>query len=50
MTLLSTFGLGFQLLLMAVFLVTGLAHYIIPFFIAYSGLILVFIAIRRWGL
>lgn len=50
MTLLSTFGLGFQLLLMAAFLVTGLEYYIIPFFIAYSGLILVFVAIRRWAL
>tara|TARA_B110000305_G_scaffold127851_1_gene143086 strand:- start:629 stop:1393 length:765 start_codon:yes stop_codon:yes gene_type:complete len=50
MTLLSTFGLGFQLLLMAAFLAAGLEHAIVPFFIAYSGLILVFIAIRRWGL
>lgn len=48
MTLLSTFGLGFQLLVMAVLLAIGLEHYIIPFFIAYSGLIIVFIAIRRW--
>lgn len=50
MTLLSTFGLGFQLLLMAVMLSTGLEHYIIPFFIAYSSLILVFVAVRRWVL
>jgi len=50
MALLSTFGLGFQLLLMAAFLAVGLDHYIIPFFIAYSGLIMVFVAIRRWML
>jgi CDP-diacylglycerol--serine O-phosphatidyltransferase len=50
MTLLSTFGLGFQLLLMAALLAVGLEYYIIPFFIAYSGLILVFVAIRRWVL
>jgi len=47
MTLLSTFGLGFQLLIMAVFPILGLEVFIIPFFIAYSVLILVFIAIRR---
>ena len=50
MTLISTFGLGFQLLLMAVFLVVNMEYYIIPFFIVYSGLILVFVAIRRWAL
>lgn len=50
MTLLSTFGLGFQLLIMAVLLASGLEYYIIPFFIAYSGLIFVFVAIRRWAL
>lgn len=47
MTLLSTFGLGFQLLLMAIMLVFNLEIYVIPFFIAYSTLILVFVAIRR---
>jgi len=47
MTLLSTFGLGFQLLIMAVFPLLGLELYIIQFFIVYSVLILVFIAIRR---
>lgn len=47
MTILSTFGLGFQLLMMAVFLALHLAHLIIPFFIAYSLLIFVFVAIRR---
>jgi hypothetical protein len=47
MTILSTFGLGFQLLIMAVMLVFKLEEYVIPFFICYSGLILVFIGIRR---
>lgn len=46
MTMLSTFGLGFQLLLIGLMLALGLIEYIIPFFIAYSGLILVFILIR----
>ena len=47
MTMLSTFGLGFQLLIMAIMLSFNLEAYIIPFFIAYSCLILVFVAIRR---
>jgi hypothetical protein len=47
MTLISTFGLGFQLLLISLFLVTGLKTLIIPFFIGYSLLIFVFIAIRK---
>lgn len=47
MTAISTFGLGFQLLIIAVLLVLGYKAVIIPFFICYSGLILVFIAIRK---
>lgn len=47
MTAISTFGLGFQLLLIAIFLVLGLKDIIIPFFIGYSGMIFVFIAIRK---
>jgi len=47
MTILSTFGLGFQLLIMAIMLVLGLEKFVIPFFIFYSVLILVFISIRR---
>ncbi|MFK7781988.1 CDP-alcohol phosphatidyltransferase family protein [Psychroserpens sp.] len=47
MTAISTFGLGFQLLLIAVLLLFGLKDYIIPFFIAYSSMIFVFIAIRK---
>lgn len=47
MTAVSTFGLGFQLLLIGIMLAVGLEQYIIPFFVAYSFFILVFISIRR---
>lgn len=47
MTPLSTFGLGFQLLLIGVFLFAGLKELIIPFFIFYSFLIPVFIGTRK---
>ncbi|MEN8885848.1 MAG: CDP-alcohol phosphatidyltransferase family protein [Winogradskyella sp.] len=47
MTAISTFGLGFQLLIIAVMLVSGLKAYIIPLFISYSVMIFVFIAIRK---
>ncbi|NHF59440.1 CDP-alcohol phosphatidyltransferase family protein [Flavobacteriaceae bacterium TP-CH-4] len=47
MTVVSTFGLGFQLLVIGVMLVLGIKEYIIPFFIGYSLLIFVFIAVRR---
>ena len=47
MTILSTFGLGFQLLIMAVMLVLNLEEFVIPFFIYFSALIIVFIGIRR---
>ena len=50
MTAVSTFGLGFQLLLMGLLLVAGLQHYIIPFFIGYTGMVFVFIGIRRFSL
>ncbi|MCK0147366.1 CDP-alcohol phosphatidyltransferase family protein [Arenibacter sp. F26102] len=47
MTAVSTFGLGFQLLIISVMLVLGWVDYIIPFFIIYSIFIFLFIAIRR---
>lgn len=47
MTAVSTFGLGFQLLLIGLMLVAGLEAYILPFFLVYSVFILVFIALRR---
>ena len=43
----STFGLGFQLLIISLMLVLGYIDYIIPFFISYSIMILVFIGIRK---
>ncbi len=50
MTLVSMYGLGFQLLLMSVMLTFSLETYVIPFFIGYSSLILVFIGIRKYVL
>lgn len=47
MSLISTFGLGFQLLLISILLVLDLKEFIIPFFIGYSSLIFVFIFIRK---
>ncbi|WP_069130271.1 CDP-alcohol phosphatidyltransferase family protein [Rhodohalobacter halophilus] len=47
MTLLSVYGLGFQLLLIALFLSIGLIEWILPFFIWYSSGILFFILLRR---
>jgi len=47
MTLVSTFGLGFQLLLIGLFLVAGLKDHIIHFFIGYSLMIFIFILIRQ---
>ena len=47
MTALSTFGLGFQLLIISVMLVVGYKEYIVYFFLWYSVMILVFIGIRR---
>jgi CDP-alcohol phosphatidyltransferase len=50
MTLVSIYGLGFQLLIMAVFLCLGLVAYIIPFFIGYSIFMFVLISMRRFWL
>jgi len=47
MTLVSIYGLGFQLLLMGIFLVLGWIHLIIPFFIVYSVFIAIIIGIRK---
>ncbi len=48
MTALSTFGLGFQLLIIGLLLALNLKQYIIPFFIGYSVFIIVFICLRKW--
>jgi CDP-diacylglycerol--serine O-phosphatidyltransferase len=47
MSCISTFGLGFQLLIISLLLMLELKEVIIPFFIFYSSLIFVYIAIRK---
>jgi len=47
MTFVSLYGLGFQLLMIAVLLPLGWIEIIIPFFVAYSVLIFVLIGIRK---
>ncbi|WP_291117095.1 CDP-alcohol phosphatidyltransferase family protein [Flavobacterium sp. UBA6135] len=47
MTLLSAYGLGFQLLIIAIMLPLGWIEWIVPFFIVYSVFILVLIGIRK---
>jgi phosphatidylglycerophosphate synthase len=47
MTSVSTFGLGFQLLIISVLLVAGLKSIILPFFLGYTLMIFVFIGIRK---
>ena len=47
MTAVSSFGLGFQLLLIGIFLMLGIKEFIIPFFLLFSIMIFVFIAIRK---
>ena len=47
MTAVSTFGLGFQLLIISLMLVLGYKEYIISFFLWYSVMIVVFISIRK---
>jgi hypothetical protein len=47
MTLVSLYGLGFQLLLIALLLPLGWIEIIVPFFIAYSILIFILIGIRK---
>lgn len=47
MTMISVYGLGFQLLIMAVMLALHLIDYIVPFFIGYSVLLFFFVGIRR---
>lgn len=47
MTMVSVYGLGFQLLIIAVMLALNLVNYIVPFFIGYTVLMAVLIGIRR---
>lgn len=48
MTMVSLLGLGSQLLIMSIFLVLGLSEFIIPFFICYTSMIFILIAIRKF--
>ena len=48
MTSVSTFGLGFQLLIIAAMLVLGLKAIILPFFLVYTVMVFVFIGIRKF--
>ena len=47
MSLLSVFGLGFQLLIISIFIVLDLKEYIMIFFISLTFLLFVFIGIRK---
>jgi phosphatidylserine synthase len=47
MTLLSAYGLGFQLLIIAIMLPMGWIEWIVPFFIIYTTFIFVLIGIRK---
>ena len=47
MTLLSVYGLGFQLLIIAIMLPLGWIEFIVPFFTIYSLFIFVLIGIRK---
>lgn len=47
MTSVSTFGLGFQLLIISVMLVLNLKEFILSFFLAYTLMLFVFIGIRK---
>ena len=47
MTLVSVYGLGFQLLCMSIMLIFNLNYFVIPFFIVFSVFIVVFILIRK---
>ncbi len=49
MTSVSTFGLGFQLLIIAAMLVYGLIDFILPFFLVYTLMIFIFIGIRKFS-
>lgn len=47
MSIISIYGLGFQLLIISAMLILGWVDFIIPFFIGYSILLLVFVFIRK---
>lgn len=47
MTMVSVYGLGFQLLIIAIMLVFNLVNFIVPFFIVYTAFMVVLVGIRR---
>lgn len=47
MTAVSTFGLGFQLLMISIFLILDLPEFVLPYFVASSAMIIVYILIRK---
>jgi phosphatidylglycerophosphate synthase len=47
MTSISTFGLGFQLLIISIMLVLDLKAVILPFFLGYTVMVFVFVGIRK---
>lgn len=47
MTAVSTFGLGFQLLIIGTMLVLGFKEFVLPFFAIYTVMVFVFIGIRK---
>lgn len=47
MSIISIYGLGFQLMLMAIMLSLGMIDYIIPSFIVYTALTILFIGLRK---
>jgi hypothetical protein len=47
MTFVSIYGLGFQLLIIAVMLPLNLIEYIVPFFVIYTSFVFVLIGIRK---
>lgn len=47
MTMVSVYGLGFQLLIIAIMLVFNWVNFIVPFFIVYTAFMVVLIGIRR---
>ncbi len=47
MTCISTFGLGFQLLIISSMLVLGLIEFILAFFLIYTVMVFIFISIRK---
>jgi phosphatidylglycerophosphate synthase len=50
MTLVSLYGLGFQIMLISIMLYLGLINYIIPFFVYYTVLIVLIVTIRKYFL